>query len=549
MISFKECCAFFKPNHQVVYEEERKAVSEVTGKLKEASGRGLLEQFLQTSAPIYKLQSNNVSINTEKDLADFISNWIRNSWEDKQKPVRVRVFKESLYDRLHDFLGTKQESEQVAPTRILKVDQDAGYVMKRSSPRKLLHGEKVKRDLVEVSEQEFAFYQDIQERREALERISQGSPNFPQVKLLLTLDTPNRDPATIGSKSYAILMENFGPDLFELGCKSSIMSIEDQLINILTVLEALVFIHDAGYVHLDIKPENITKKGIIDFGFAQKILQGRLRTTSGTRRYISPEILLLNLCDQRTDVWSLGIAVYTIFVREYLFNIDSDFRNYPGSVINHLALLRPRLSKTPGTLLGHCSKGIIDAYFTQDSGTKVLRLKRSFRHADVSFDPKKSKDPFTIKPNTPESDINHLKSLGIYPKDGKWFSISEEKGEASETLISDERILLLLKRWRKVEENRLAPFEKRIEQVALQRSLKLSLLEKEKYKYFSRLLIDFLHMALEPDCSKRPTARELLKTELVIAAKKIRVRREMERDSSDISRRAAARRVGRRLFV
>ena len=87
---------------------------------------------------------------------------------------------------------------------------------------------------------------------------------------------------------------------------------------------AFQFMHDKGWLHRDIKSENIlvNKAGearIIDFSLASrmksvlgKMLSRRGKSIQGTRTYIAPETILKKPSDQRTDMYSLGIAFYEV---------------------------------------------------------------------------------------------------------------------------------------------------------------------------------------------------------------------------------------------
>lgn len=78
--------------------------------------------------------------------------------------------------------------------------------------------------------------------------------------------------------------------------------------------------HEAGYVHTDIKPTNImitrgaTVK-IIDFGQSCPI-HHRKERIQGTPDYIAPEQVRRLTLDQRTDVFNLGATMYWVLTSE-----------------------------------------------------------------------------------------------------------------------------------------------------------------------------------------------------------------------------------------
>jgi len=87
--------------------------------------------------------------------------------------------------------------------------------------------------------------------------------------------------------------------------------------NIAMGLDAM---HEAGYVHADIKPNNImiVRGGavkIIDFGQTCKMNHKKDRV-QGTPDYIAPEQVRRMQLDRRTDVFNLGATMYWVLTSE-----------------------------------------------------------------------------------------------------------------------------------------------------------------------------------------------------------------------------------------
>ncbi|HLH38691.1 MAG TPA: serine/threonine-protein kinase [Bryobacteraceae bacterium] len=108
----------------------------------------------------------------------------------------------------------------------------------------------------------------------------------------------------------------------------------DQAIRIADdVLGALMYAHGRGVVHRDIKPANIliTSRGmpkLTDFGIARgsgKQTITRSGVTLGSVHYMSPEQVMSQPADERSDLYSLGVTLYEMLTGARPFDGESEY--------------------------------------------------------------------------------------------------------------------------------------------------------------------------------------------------------------------------------
>jgi len=111
----------------------------------------------------------------------------------------------------------------------------------------------------------------------------------------------------------ALVMELFDGSSLESSPPTKLTDIVDTFVQTAKALDAL---HFAGYVHCDLKPNNILRNHsnqvkVIDLGQACK-LNTKKERIQGTPDYISPEQVKCEPVTVRTDVYNFGATLYGV---------------------------------------------------------------------------------------------------------------------------------------------------------------------------------------------------------------------------------------------
>lgn len=157
-----------------------------------------------------------------------------------------------------------------------------------------------------------------------------------EIKLVASLNHPN-----IASLCTAMTVDNQlimvmefvdGRTLSQM-LESGPLPVGDSIRYLTQALAALGYAHGRGIVHRDVKPANmmLTVDGTIklmDFGIARVEAERSLTqtgTTLGSLDYMSPEQILGQAVDGRSDLYSIGVSLYEMVTGQRPFRADSDY--------------------------------------------------------------------------------------------------------------------------------------------------------------------------------------------------------------------------------
>jgi len=157
------------------------------------------------------------------------------------------------------------------------------------------------------------------------------------------------------------------------------------------MVKALIYQHDQGWVHQDVKPDNFlfapktVEVKMIDFALAQKVTSGFMKwfmlkgRIKGTASYMSPEQILRQPASPSTDMYSLGCAFYELLTTRLVFT---------GDTLNDL--LNKHLSAVPPPVMQR-NKNVTPEF------SELLKLMLNKRPLDR---PKSTNDLLRLMQNT-----------------------------------------------------------------------------------------------------------------------------------------------------
>ncbi|KAI9028034.1 kinase-like domain-containing protein [Hyaloraphidium curvatum] len=147
-----------------------------------------------------------------------------------------------------------------------------------------------------------------------------------------------------GSKYYLVLDYCSGGDLFKRIEQGGPFTERTAATVIVTILNALLYLHAHGVVHRDLKPANLLMRDgsdnaalvLVDFGssfVATKAPRASgvdrkeaMKTIAGTPYYLAPEIVKGKRYTEKVDLWSVGCIAYQLLCGQTPFQNAAGFQ-------------------------------------------------------------------------------------------------------------------------------------------------------------------------------------------------------------------------------
>ncbi len=158
-----------------------------------------------------------------------------------------------------------------------------------------------------------------------------------------------------------------GEDLDRFIARGDPLPLAEKVRILIAVASALEFAHAAGVIHRDIKPANIRilESGVVkimDFGIAKSLDSSTSITRDGTAvgstPYMSPEQIVGEEVDARTDIFSLGIVAYELLSGRKPFSHEKLFLLLEQIVKTDAEPLRDVAPEIPGSLAAIVERAI-----------------------------------------------------------------------------------------------------------------------------------------------------------------------------------------------
>ncbi len=189
------------------------------------------------------------------------------------------------------------------------------------------------------------------------------------------------------------------------------ITIPEALKIVIGIAAGLDFAGEKGFVHRDIKPDNIMFREdgapvILDFGIVKQMDDGPNKMTQtgvivGTTSYMSPEQAQGRELDQRSDIYALGILFFELLTGKPPFKGETDV----ATLLQHINQAIPRLPEELSVF-----QPIIDKALAKDPFHRYARARELIDHVG-ELEPRIKAALNKLRATEPTDDATIVKTL------------------------------------------------------------------------------------------------------------------------------------------
>jgi serine/threonine-protein kinase len=205
-----------------------------------------------------------------------------------------------------------------------------------------------------------------------------------EVALSLTLNHANLVRGLSGrpeGEGAFLALEYFEEGTLEDSLKKGPLSLEVATECLAQIAQALIYLHDRGIIHQDVKPSNIFIDGLLfklgDFGVAKTRENPKPLERAGSPFYMAPELFRGEPATPASDAYSFGVMAFELLVGK---------RPFTGETIEEITYAHLHKMPPPTNLPPHLDR-IIRNLLTKDAAIRAtpqafLRIARNMPESD-----------------------------------------------------------------------------------------------------------------------------------------------------------------------